>query len=666
MRTLRRVVIAFVGVACLAAFGLPSFAKNGDDWPLKKRLAKTQSHGFQKGLRRQQRGAFQFFYDERDFYRLRKGKNRDFYLYQEPGRRDLFQQRPNKLADKGRKPRRNVDPQPGRPKSPDDGFGAYRPIELVALSDPKLEAAIPNQVLASTLLHELRQPKAAVRVTARQKDAIINFYRRRNFDPLWVSSEGPTDKAKRVAGLLAKAEEEGLTASDYLPPALGSFSLEASRPNLDVVSLVRFDIGLTAMALRYGEHLHSGRIVPKRLSGYYDIEPPVLDLAQTLNEFSLRPQPELHLSSLAPSHPAYSAMRASLAAFRKDGGRSEAILAGKRVKPGEYDPRVPLIRARLVELGYLRPDDANAWMVSPAKAGPDAREGTLDKALSRALTALQAASKIKQTGAIDNATVASLQAERGSAETLVLNMERLRWLPRELGQRHVLVNQASFELNLIDGESIVWSTKVIVGKPETQTAVFTDEMETVVLNPYWGVPQSIIRYEMMPRLAKDRRYLDRQGFQVVDARGRQVSARSVNWWSYAGEIPFGVLQPPGDDNALGRVKFLFPNDHDIYMHDTPTKELFAEPVRAFSHGCVRVENPRKFAEHVLGWERRRIDDLIATDQNREIPLDRRLPVHLNYFTAWPGKSGNVAFYSDIYERDTRLAKALDTIARATQ
>ncbi len=410
-----------------------------------------------------------------------------------------------------------------------------------------------------------------MRVTTQQKDAIIGFYRLNNFRPVWVSSEGLNDKARRTLALLGQAEQEGLSASDYLPPGLGSFSDDLSDMKGDVVSLARLDIGLTAIALRYAQHLHSGRIVPKKLSGYYDIEPPALNLGQTLNELSWRAQPDIYLSSLAPPHPAYSAMKASL----------------------------------------------------------------------------------------------NSRAEPGDVEKLVLNMERLRWLPRELGQRHIFVNQAAFELRIIDGEDTTWRTRVIVGTPETQTTVFSDEMETVVINPYWSVPQSIIRYEMIPRLAKDHRYLDRKGFEVVNEKGRIVSSKSVNWWAHGDNIPFAVRQPPGANNALGRVKFLFPNSHSIYMHDTPAKELFAEPVRAFSHGCVRVENPRELAEHTLGWDRKRIDNMIATSQNRGISLDKHIPVHLQYFTAWPDESGKIVFYSDVYERDARLAKVLDTVVQAT-
>jgi murein L,D-transpeptidase YcbB/YkuD len=327
-----------------------------------------------------------------------------------------------------------------------------------------------------------------------------------------------------------------------------------------------------------------------------------------------------------------------------------------------------MVRERMVDLGFLSEDNATAWMLGHPGDEPDIKafEETLDKELSKALKKFQGAREIKQTGSIDKATVGALNglSEVDYAEKLLFNMERLRWLPREMGDRYVFVNQASFELRVVDRGNISWQTKVIVGKPETQTFVFSDKMETVVINPYWGVPQSIIRYEMMPYLAKDRRYLDRQGFEVLNDKGRKVSSRSVNWWAYGKTIPFSVRQPPGDDNALGRIKFLFPNRHDIYMHDTPTKKLFGEEVRAFSHGCIRVENPRDLAEHVLGWERKRIDDMIATGENRNVKLDQHIPVHLTYFTAWPGASGKVAYHDDIYDRDERLKKAFDTITIA--
>jgi murein L,D-transpeptidase YcbB/YkuD len=170
---------------------------------------------------------------------------------------------------------------------------------------------------------------------------------------------------------------------------------------------------------------------------------------------------------------------------------------------------------------------------------------------------------------------------------------------------------------------------------------------------------------MVPHLAEDPYYLDDKGFEVLDAQGQRVSSASVDWWSYGATIPFDVRQPPGNDNALGRIKFLFPNSHDIYMHDTPAKKLFAKDTRAFSHGCVRVEDPRKLAEYVLGWERSRIDDAIASGRTEEVKLTTPIPVHLNYFTAWPDANGRIAYHPDIYKRDARLEKALTTLTVAS-
>jgi L,D-transpeptidase YcbB len=233
-----------------------------------------------------------------------------------------------------------------------------------------------------------------------------------------------------------------------------------------------------------------------------------------------------------------------------------------------------------------------------------------------------------------------------------------------MGARHILVNQAAFELQIIDHQKIAWRTKVIVGKPETQTNVFSDAMETVVINPYWNVPKSIVKHEMLPHLMDDPYYLDDRGYEVVDASGDIVSSGWVDWWSYGDKIPFDVRQPPGDGNALGNIKFLFPNKHNIYMHDTPTKKLFKEQVRAFSHGCIRIDDPRTLAEHVLGWDREQIDDMIASGENRDIKLDNPIPVHLAYFTAWPDESGRIVFYADTYRRDKRLERALNNLAVA--
>jgi murein L,D-transpeptidase YcbB/YkuD len=277
------------------------------------------------------------------------------------------------------------------------------------------------------------------------------------------------------------------------------------------------------------------------------------------------------------------------------------------------------------------------------------------------LQEFQKTAGIKPTGRLDNVTVNAMNNRFGSARDLnrlVDNMERLRWLPKHLGTRHVFVNQAAFEVRVIDGQSEVWRSKVIVGKPNTQTSAFHDQIETVVFNPSWGVPPSIIAKEYLPKLWNDPSYLDRIGFRVTTPDGRQISSGNIDWWSYSGKVPYNIEQPPGSDNALGELKFLFPNAHNIYMHDTPTKNLFAKDVRAFSHGCVRVENPREFATILLGWNRAKIDANTDSGVSQTVPLPTKVPVHIAYFTAWPDTAGKIQYFNDIYGRDEALEKAM--------
>jgi murein L,D-transpeptidase YcbB/YkuD len=247
---------------------------------------------------------------------------------------------------------------------------------------------------------------------------------------------------------------------------------------------------------------------------------------------------------------------------------------------------------------------------------------------------------------------------------LVNNMERMRWLPRQLGARHIFVNPAAFEADVVENGREVWSTRVIVGKPNTQTAVFHDEMELVVFNPSWGVPPSIIAKEYLPKLRRDPGYLDRLGFKVVNQNGKVIPSRSVRWSSYGSKVPFGIQQPPGAKNALGEVKFLFPNTHNIYMHDTPNRELFEEDARAFSHGCVRVQNPREFAAILLGWDAETVEQNIATPKSETVRLKQKIPVHLAYFTAWPDETGKIRFFDDIYGRDKAMEDARSSVAVA--
>ena len=217
----------------------------------------------------------------------------------------------------------------------------------------------------------------------------------------------------------------------------------------------------------------------------------------------------------------------------------------------------------------------------------------------------------------------------------------------------------------MDNSKSVWTSRVIVGKPLTQTAVFSDQMETVVFNPSWGLPQSILLNEYLPKLRRDPGYFDKIGFKVVNSENKLVTSRSINWYSIGSDSRIGVQQPPGGDNALGELKFLFPNSHSIYMHDTPTRNLFANAFRAFSHGCVRVQNPREFAQVLLGWSQDKVDENLAvgaeTGESTNVDLKVKVPVHLTYFTAWPDETGKISYFSDFYERDKTMLQARNIV-----
>ncbi|MCB1512237.1 MAG: L,D-transpeptidase family protein, partial [Hyphomicrobiaceae bacterium] len=245
---------------------------------------------------------------------------------------------------------------------------------------------------------------------------------------------------------------------------------------------------------------------------------------------------------------------------------------------------------------------------------------------------------------------------------LLYNMEMWRWMPRELGQKYILANIPEFEFRLVDGGHVIHSERIITGKVKHMTPIFSDEMETVVLNPRWNVPNSIKVKEILPGLLKGRDVIGRQGLRVRYG-GSDVDPYSIDWAS-ADIRNFHIYQPPGGSNALGRVKFLFPNSHAVYMHDTPTKYLFKRKVRAFSHGCVRVRDPIRFAEVLLaadkGWTRKDIDRLLRNrDDENPVKLSKKIPVHITYFTAWVDADAKVHLYSDIYSHERLIQMGLD-------
>ncbi len=583
--------------------------------------------------------------------------------------------------------------------------------------------------LAQAVFDRLQGKDSGVRVTKPQSAAIVDFYDKRAFQPVWTTPQGLTPKAYELLDLFSRADEDGLEPRDYLPPAMNGFDGSLKPAEDRITALSEAELGLTAMALRYARHASGGRIVPDRLSGYEDLEPPVVDPAVALKALADAGHPAKYLAGLEPTNPAYAALKAALKPLLAEHIQEEVVATvdtGPVIHVGDSDERIPAIRTRLIMLGHLaapaKVEAAGDVNADPTTTGaitnPDAvtsnpdrvtvtvttsegikatqvatQDGSLpflqdnslpaqaadnivyDDAMRKAVMAFQTAAGLKPDGIIGDRTVAALNADLAVNSKAVqkakirMAMERLRWLPRDFGQRYVMANQAAFELYMVDNGRQIWQTKVIVGKPKHQTTEFIDKIETVVFNPYWGVPQSIIIKEMLPYLRQDPSYLDRQGFEVTDNSGNRISSSAIDWWQFSNSVPLNVRQPPGSDNALGEVKFLFPNKHSIYMHDTPSKPLFKKPSRAYSHGCVRVQNPRRFAELLLGWSSEQVASAIDSRQNHDVNLPQKVPVYLTYFTAWPDAEGNVKFYGDIYGRDQLMETAeqtTDATLHATQ
>ena len=551
------------------------------------------------------------------------------------------------------------DPEP----IPGKGMGnlTYIGPKQVPLSDPAFSKLIAEGIQNQAILAALSNPKAIVRVPQEERQPILDLYSSAGFKPLWLDGNAPSERAKTVLAFAAKTFEDGLEPLAYLPRGLSSFDNIAEQLSADPQELAQFDISMTAATLKLAREISSGQFEPNRLSRYNDIAPERVDVGQVLKVMAWTPFPEAYLNNLMPKHEAYGLMKAELAKLRASRIKPayEKIVEGKSVKAGGSDPRILVIRDRMQAMGFLDGEEA---AVEPELSNK------LDADLSAALKKFQKSAKLRQTGALDMATVKNLNRDTSQRDIqrLVYNMERLRWLPKNLGSRYVFANAPAFEVRVMDRGNEVWRSKVIVGLPMAQTAAFHDEMETVVFNPSWGVPQSIIVNEYLGKLRRDPSYLDRQGFKVIAPNGKVVPSSSINWAAYGDRPPFGVQQPPGKGNALGKLKFLFPNSHAIYMHDTPTKNLFSESVRAFSHGCVRVQNPQEFASILLGWDRARVDKEIDSGKSQPTTLKQKIPVHLTYFTAWPDSSGKISYFNDVYERDAAMEKALTAMTAARE
>jgi murein L,D-transpeptidase YcbB/YkuD len=470
---------------------------------------------------------------------------------------------------------------------------------------------------------------------------------------IWVAGTSPTARSIEAARVLAEADKWGLNPAEYAL-SIPAASFDASDMRSRNAALIRYEMALSARLLRYVRDVSDGRIDPNKLSGYHDLPVKPVNLLGVMQSLAASPDIRAYLLSRHPQMPEYQVLAAELEALRAAEDDTVTVDFKGVLKPGQSNPEFP----KIVEL-IRRKGDQTFLAEYGAVLDASGSGETYDPSLVDAVKAAQKAAGLASDGVIGPRTVAALAGESKTdrIEKVKVAMEELRWLPRSFEPRRVFINQAAFTATYYNQGAEALSMRVVVGKPSNQTSFFIDEIERVEFNPYWGVPASILVNEMLPRLRRDPGYLDRAGYEVTDAKGRRVPSSSVNWGAYGAKIPFGVRQSPGEANALGELKILFPNKHAIYMHDTPSRNLFSRDMRAFSHGCVRLERPRDMAAAVLGWN----VDQVASELKRGhsgVETPERIPIYVAYFTAWPEASGKVDYFADVYNRDAHLLESI--------
>ena len=488
-----------------------------------------------------------------------------------------------------------------------------------------------------------------------------SFYERRLYRPAWSDERGPTRLADDLVGALRRADLEGLRSEDYhlagIDALLAGVRADAkSGPAIAPDRWAELDLLLTDAFLVYGAHLLAGRVNPETLRPEWLAHPRSADIAAVLEAALASGNIGVMLETLAPPQHGYRRLREALARYREvaASGGWPAIPDRSTLQLGDSGPPVVALRER------LRLED---------DLGPAEQQETalFDDGLEQALKKFQRRHGLAADGEVGAATRAELnvRVER-RVEQLELNLERWRWLPKDLGRRHIIVNIAAFELEVVAEEAVALSMRVVVGRPFDRTPVLSDTMRYIVLNPYWHVPRNIAAGELLAKVRQDPSYLARYKLRVFPNSGpdaREVDPTTVDWSAITpARFPFRLRQDPGPLNALGRVKFMFLNKYNVYLHDTPARPLFDEAQRDFSHGCIRIQQPIELAVYLLRqdprWNRDALLGALDEAVDRTVPLPEPMPIHLLYWTAWADEDGTIQFRRDIHGRDAPLLRAL--------
>ncbi|MGH1380633.1 MAG: L,D-transpeptidase family protein [Shewanella xiamenensis] len=488
---------------------------------------------------------------------------------------------------------------------------------------------------------------------------LSRVYQVRQYQALWEDK----DYAGTLLDVIKSADEEGLAKEDYHYPKLVELyqQLSASYWQDEYRSSV-FEVLLTDGIITYAIHLLNGKVNPSMLGKTWNYDEAHLDFDTTLKQ--LEEHIKAHtvaeaITGLAPKIAPYHQLKQYLAQYKDLAARYPftTIPYTEVIKPGSTSPSVQSIATRLKELGYLAAS-------SPAENSNAVNEPlTYDSTLEAAVRQFQTDHSLKADGVIGAGTMAALNVPYTQrVEQIRINLERARWLSANLPANYLLVNLAGYELLLFKDNNLNWRTDIIIGKIDAKTPLFKSKLKYVVVNPTWTVPRSIST-EIINHLRKDPDYLQKKHFKVVEASGTPVDARGIDWHSMTRKnFPYWFVQGPGEDNSLGLVKFIFPNQYSIYLHDTPSKNLFEQTNRAFSHGCIRVKDPLVLADKLLSananWSSETLNRKLAEGKTENLFLDQPLDILIMYWTVTI-KNGKIKFYNDIYTRDPVLIEALN-------
>lgn len=523
---------------------------------------------------------------------------------------------------------------------PAHSLTAAGPSEPLVQRIEALDGGQPVQVLGEPLL---------------AREALRRFYENHGFQPAW-SSPG---HRRELAEAIRQIANDGLNPADYHGELLSDLVLRA-RDDLSGEMRADIDLLFTDAFLLAASHLLEGKVNPQTIYAEWNASRQHQDLAVTLAEALRNDTIAATLDSLRPTHPAYAKLKEARNRLTPLLGHPWLPIAdGPSIHPGDQDPRLPEIRRRLTALGDI-----------PAPTDPEtaATDPTLySKDLDPVIPNFQARHGLEPDGIIGRKTLAAVNlmpVER--IRQIDASLERWRWLPQSLGDNYVIVNIAGFGLQLVlDGREALRS-RVIVGRPYRQTPVFSDRIRYLVFNPTWTVPRKLMIEDLLPEIIRDPAYLDRQDISVYQGWGadrQKIDPAAIDWPSLSRDnFPYQLVQQPGPLNALGQVKFMFPNPYAVYLHDTPGQYLFGRQERSFSSGCIRVEKPMELAEQLLAgapeWNRATIGRVLEEKTPVTAILPEPIAIYIQYWTAWVDEAQRIQFRDDIYNRDFRLLAQL--------